>query len=780
MSPLGHPATRFIGRSGDLDRLALAFDGGARLVTISGPAGMGKTRLARQYAERARHRGTPVWFCELDTAAGLGELVAEIARAVDAPVAVGAGDEDAAAQLGRALMGRGHALFVLDNVDHIAAECVGMVEGWLALSGPARFLITSREPLEIPLEVVRELLPLSMPASTRDVARAEAVELMVDRARTVGRTIAVSNDTGESIAALVRRLNGIPLAIELVAARLDSFGASDVLDRLPRYAQSRASDEPGRPAALRAALTWSWESLSDDERAALAQSSVFRGGFTLEAAEQVIEVDADVASVLRSLVRKSLLVARHDYERPRFGHHDSILAFAGDRLGDAAEATQRRHRDHYLGRAAPWCAAIERNGSPQAQRSLADELANLVAIHERAATGGDCAASLAAALALDPVYAWRGPVDSHLRVMTRSLSVCSAARDSAVNRVFRARGNASRSRGRLDDAVVDLERALEGAEPALQAAVLADLGVLHHQRGHVALAAEAYDRALTGARGCGERRIEARALSSLAALAHDEGRLADAEIDYRRALELLRGIGELRSQALCLGRLGAVVAALDDVDTALAHIDAGERLLERVGDDVALAAVRLARCFIDLANAARARRGESPGRADELLASVRARIAEARIGDPALVQRSDDARWLVRTIEAAVAGLDPSAAAQPSPALEVGPEARWFRPPNGEPQDLNRRKALRLILLHLTEERRKSPGQGVSVGVLQQAGWPGEKIRADAGANRVYVSLNKLRNMGLEGILVRSEHGYLLDPSVKLERVAKDWRAIAQ
>ena len=102
----------------------------------------------------------------------------------------------------------------------------------------------------------------------------------------------------------------------------------------------------------------------------------------------------------------------------------------------------------------------------------------------------------------------------------------------------------------------------------------------------------------------------------------------------------------------------------------------------------------------------------------------------------------------------------------------------WFRVPNGEPQDLNRRKALRLILLHLTEERRRTPGQCVSVGALQQAGWPGEKIRADAGANRVYVSLNKLRNMGLEGILVRSDAGYLLDPSVRVERVTADWRAM--
>jgi tetratricopeptide (TPR) repeat protein len=360
---------------------------------------------------------------------------------------------------------------------------------------------------------------------------------------------------------------------------------------------------------------------------------------------------------------------------------------------------------------------------------------------------------------------------------------------------------------------LDLAR-LSGARPT-EARVLGNLAALDHDRGNFDDAETRYRRALALFADLGDRRHEGIFLTNLAileqevsrhddarthfraaldtldqlddarlvgitlgnmaALEHKDGHLEESRACYERALELLQSVGELRSEALCRGRLAAVIATLGDLDLARTYIDVAERLLERVGDAVGFEAVQLSRAFVDLTEANRERGSGNDERATELMRAVERRLEKARSGSPSAIERSDDARSLVTILENAISELDGTTRAD---ALLVGPEARWFRGPGRGWQDLSNRRALRLILLELTEMRRAKPGTGVGVDALREAGWPNEKMSADAASNRVYVSLNKLRKLGLEGVLVRNESGYMLDPSVPVERISTHWRAL--
>lgn len=807
--------TRFIGRTADLFRVDELMRQGQQLVTLWGPAGMGKTRLAHAFAERRRAARGRVAWCELGAAGGEPDVWAAVAGALQLP------SPRAAADVGRSIANAGRLLVVLDNADAVTAATAAAVRAWSAQAPEAQFLVTSRERLGAAGELTYELLPM---------IEAEAVALFDDRARLVRPDFHTSLANRALIEELVDRLERTPLAIELAAARIDVLGLDGLLRRL-----GDRLDVLG----VRGAIAWSWELLAPPERAALAQSSVFVDGFTLDAAEAVIRADGggSVLDLLHALRNKSLLRSVPIADGVRFGHYHSVRAFAAEKLDDEA-AARDRHAAHYLAQAG----------------DLSRDAANVQAVLARALELGRADDALRAALLLDGVLAARGPVDTHVGTLDAALAVAGGAEPLRLA-VQRARGTARRMRGDLDGAEADLRAVAAAAGGGLRAAACADLGVVFHQRRELTEAAAWYERAHDAARAAGDRAVEARALgnlaavdhdrgafdaaegryrralaifadlgerrhegvflanlavleqeldrfddarthfraalvildgvgdqrligvtrANLAALEHERGNLEEARSGYRAALEVLERVGELRSEALCRGRLAAVLATLGDVDGARGELDRAERELERVGDTVGFDAVQLARAFIAMTEANRERAGGHVDRAAALLQEVAQRIARARGGEPSLVELSDDARALVRVLERALDQLDGES---PADALLVGPEARWFRGPGGDWHDLSKRKPLRLILLSLTEMRRRAPGAGVAVDALQAAGWPGEKMTAAAGSNRVYVTLNKLRKLGLEGVLVRDDTGYLLDPAVPVERVSADWRAL--
>ena len=373
---LPSPTTSFVGRRHDLLRVSRWFATGHRLVVIVGPPGMGKTRVAVEYAAQvAEAGGVAVRFCDLTEVRDLDGLCAHVAACLDLSLEPGA---DVAASIGLVLR-EGGDLLVLDNFEQLVDVGAATVASWLLRAPRAQLLVTSRERLRIEGEIVHELEPLSLPSGS-DIAGSEAIALFVDRARQLRRDFALTDGDVPQVAEIVRRLDGIPLAIEVAAARMDVMGPATLVERMPRRLDLLASgrrDATTRQATLRGAIDGSWNALTPAAQRALAQASVFRGGFTLEAAEAVLDPSAHgdapaVVDVLGTLRAKSLVRVQGASDQPaelRFSLYESIRDYAGERLaasGDVA-ATRARHARYFLKR---YCGT-ERHAGPRRRERFA-------------------------------------------------------------------------------------------------------------------------------------------------------------------------------------------------------------------------------------------------------------------------------------------------------------------------------------------------------------------------------------------------------------------------
>ncbi len=340
------------------------------------------------------------------------------------------------------------------------------------------------------------------------------------------------------------------------------------------------------------------------------------------------------------------------------------------------------------------------------------------------------------------------------------------------------------ARGFYDQALELLRRA---GDARLEAIHVCNLGVLELEHGEADRARAHFDASRELLRPLGDRRLLAIVLGNLGTLEHMQGRLQSARQCHEQARTILREVGDRRSEALCLSRLGRATAALGWVEDAEKCLTAADRLLGRFPDPMVEATVQLDRGFVDVAQARSGKRTAEQNA--EHLQRARERVAQATAarGDtPAWVERCDDIRFAVQLLEKALADLDSAVApAEPLPAegstarqhaaLLIGKDGRWLQAPGGEAQDLRRRKAMRFILVRLADEHGANPGAGLPLETLLEAGWPGERVMPSAGANRVYVALTALRKLGLRAVLLSQDDGYLLDPALPIERVAKDW-----
>lgn len=432
------PTTSFIGRERELRDLSALLDNPAtRLVTLTGPGGTGKTRLALRLGTEFLDRFEGgVWFADLSEERDGPGVALSAARALGVPLAE---QEDPAERVASALGFRKPLLLVLDNFEQVVEAAAATVGRWLRAAPKARFLVTSRALLGIAGEREFEVPPLGLPSPAHDgemTARIEAydgVRLFLERAREADARFRVESSTLPAVAELCARLDGIPLAIELAAARMKVLKPAEMLARLDQRFQvlrSTRRDLPPRQQTLLAAIDWSYEILAPWERVAFQQLCAFHGGFFLEDAESVLRLPAeapDAITAVQTLREKSLLRAWTTPFGTRFGLYLSLQDYGRQKWRESSTAEER---DSLSRRHAAQCVALQESALREKREFTAGEAErlefdreNIRAVHQWAMENREATWACRAAVALAPLLHTRGAHGEIVRMMEAALSL---------------------------------------------------------------------------------------------------------------------------------------------------------------------------------------------------------------------------------------------------------------------------------------------------------------------------------------------------------------------
>jgi predicted ATPase/DNA-binding CsgD family transcriptional regulator len=579
--------TSFVGRARELAEVSERL-GEHRLVTLTGAGGVGKTRLALEAAERIRagYRDG-VWVVEIAPLADPAQVPREVAARL--------GIEPPPALLQEELADQ-ELLLVLDNCEHVVDACADLAGALLRACPGVRLLATSRERLGVPGEAVYVVPPLESPdprdtARPEELARYAAVRLFVERARLARADFALSEANAAPVAEVCRRLDGIPLAIELAAARVRALPVEEIAARLDSGSfrlLTGGRGAPPRQQTLAAAIDWSYDLLAESERALLRRLSAFVGGFALDAAEAICAGES-VLDGLTGLVDKSLVVAERRYRLL-----EPIRQYAAEKLAEAgeADAVRIRHRDWYL---------------DFAERAVGGMVApDQLAWFERLRAEHD---NLRAALAYSRV---EPNPEAELRLV------------GALAGFWHRNGDNAEARARIDDVLARTEQVSSLA--GRRARVLA-----LDWRGFLAAETALAERAVALAREIGDGALLATALRHLAANANRElyGRAPTLGDEARPLLEEAVGRAREAGVAREVGYALAMLArlSLDAGDVAEAEKLSGEALavLRQAGDRDALHVALRVAALIAL------RRGER----DRARADLEAAVALHREISPA-------------------------------------------------------------------------------------------------------------------------------------------------
>ena len=569
-----------VGRETELGQLAREAEAGKRIVTVLGPPGIGKTRLALACLELLGERFATsggAWFCDLTqatTESGLGFAVLSVLRGrLEGDRTF---DGDAIARVGEVLRDAGRTLLILDNFEQLTFAAA-TVERWCQQAPALTVVVTSRERLGVAGEVVIDLPPL---------VASPAVELFLQRMSDAGGSHGV--DPGH-VLSLVQRLEGIPLAIELAAARTRLMTVEELDRRLASGQRVLESTRAkGRHATLESAIAWSWELLPPAERLALSRCSVFAGGFALDVAEDVVGTDA--VALLGALRDKSLI---HVDDRGRLALYVSVRDFAREKLEafEPGEADRTRHKHAHAfadlaRRFNIWREMLERVPDPRVSDLIRREKDNVVAAIDYA-RGASFDPRLRAHLAVAAAQLHAMPAEACLEELTRAID--ALGKGDVVERalVLFARQSVRAQRGQYDDSLADLAelsttpnlplhlvllaRAYEGIQlrhscrpqqawerhtlvqrevqkvelPRVAAMNTACMGRLAFDLGDAVASRRLNGEAMALADALGDRWIGALALANLAQLEQEEQRFDRAQELLAEAIDRLRHVGEI-------------------------------------------------------------------------------------------------------------------------------------------------------------------------------------------------------------------------------------------
>jgi predicted ATPase/DNA-binding SARP family transcriptional activator len=592
-----------VGRRDEL-RDVLADLSRSRLLTLTGPGGTGKTRLALAVATAAgeSYSSGVCWIelAPLDDPLFVGQEVASRIGVPDSP------GQDPAAAIAAHVADR-QVLLVLDNCEHLTVPVARLAEQLLTACPSLSILATSREVLGVDGERNWPVPPLSLPdESVRPTQSAlsafDAVKLFEQRAQLIQPSFAVADDNAAAVLAVCRRLDGLPLAIELAAARMRMLSVSQLAERLDDIFSvlvGGSRSAPPRHQALRATLDWSYDLLDDDERAVFRRLSVFAGGFTLAAAEQVATAGdirpSRMLDLLERLADKSLLQADLTGTAARYRLLGIVREYAAEQLARSAEqdAVRRAHLAWYVRFVQETVPRIDRGeGGPQALERELDavdaEIANLRVALDFARQVGETIAALQIAGPLGHYAYLRG----HYHEVRQWMDAAVTGRGTEVPAGLRAQ--ALLGSGRLALLQCDYVPAIRRLEAALRlyrdlddqqgiGAALQVLGGVAREQGRYARAMELHEESLAAAEAVGDRWAIARAHGHLGFVLWLQREYADATTECATALAMSREIADSEEIAWAQISLGAIARYQGAADRAAALLADSRALAEQLG-----------------------------------------------------------------------------------------------------------------------------------------------------------------------------------------------------
>jgi predicted ATPase/class 3 adenylate cyclase/DNA-binding CsgD family transcriptional regulator len=656
--------TSFVGREHELDEIAAALDG-TRMLTLTGAGGCGKTRLAAQTAADALDRFPGgAWWVELAPLSDPQAVGPTLGEALDVKPLAGQSSLDAAV----AHLAGSRALIVLDNCEHLLDACAETAEALLRGCPDVVVLATSRAPLGVEGETHWRVPSLSLPAEVQPeqvetVAQSDAVRLFIERALKVRPNFRVDAGNAPAIAQICHDLDGIPLAIELAAARVRVLGVEQIAaglgDRFRLLTGGARSAMP-RQQTLRASVDWSHELLEESEQMLLRRLAVFAGGWTLDAAEEVCADDAldrlAILDLLTSLLDKSLVIADEHAGGLRYRLLETVRQYAHDRLAQTEELRELRdrHRHAFLRRAEETAPYLEVAGQGAWLDALDAEHANLALALDHATVSDDDESALRLCVSLTVWWKLRGRFALAESAYARALATAGEEPSALRARVLWARGYLLTYAGRYEEAVASELAALEMAEALGETSTIARaldvLGTIQIWADPLG-AREGLERARALARECGDEwcYVDATQIVGYGLLMQSR---AEAETVFEEALEMIERTGYAEFAAWHWTGIGILRHSQGRYQEAFALYERAIAVAEAVGEPVSAGIARSYRAI------AWADRGEArPAQEEVGPAMARAVAAGAGMAIPVLEIASFYAQAAAGEHEPARAGL---------------------------------------------------------------------------------------------------------------------------
>lgn len=805
-----------IGRTPLLDAIE-GHLGEGRLVTLVGPSGVGKTKVAEVLA--SRRRGTLVTL-ERTPAAPPVAIAQHVAAACGQPV----GDDES-----DSVFLQGITLLVLDGADGHATALAALVPKWLSAHPSLHVVATSRAPLDLSMEQLAPVPPLAL-----EDARA----LFLDRASQVVTDF--SPDDEDAFERLLHATAGLPLAIELAAGQMRVKTCTELaatLDGQEHALDGGHLDAPERHRSLTAAIDTSVHALSPSARRAFAHAGAFAGAFTVDALARVLRASIDDAQgAVEELVHASLLTAFRAHRQMRFDLLHPVRAYAASRLHQSADSAAARsaHATAFAAAYAPTVeisvhdladlrrvktnAAIDGDQERAARASLAlaleaqgrgaaydveQALADLDAaalspfLHAAVAlakararlvfAGADTTTLLREAAAAlkqrdDQENDWEALDVEHLALLALNARVSGqsdveAAFDQALEKAEEHGHHPTTARLRSDFAAAMFERrnieksrslfldvlddAVALGDERAEGVARTNLALVHQEAGDLDDADASMRQALALHRKVGNARFEAITLGDLGALSLERTLWLRARSDFEAAVTALQSLGDRRHEALARAGLAFTFALLDDETRCQQEFRRAERCLAKSKDDPFQVALAIYRDGIAQVAAARAR-FRLPSTYDKKKDEALTERIDAHAQHPH-AERSDEVRLAHRLVQSMTQACRTT-------ALAVSISGACVLAQSDDDTtlfDLSEKRALREILRALVDNRLRET-DGVAKEALINAGWPGEKMSASSAKNRLHVSISGLRKAGLGDAIVASNDRYRLVPNAQL------------